>query len=160
MTSAHRRALQHAEEQQGLCFWCSRPMHVSLSRPDGGPEPWYLSLEHLRKKGDPEYAEATVAAHVLCNVLREVLAPSEFSTYVHSVVFEVLYQRTFERRRVTMRSRAIKSVVRKIAKWQAIRSSQNGPSLYAKGDQQCLEVSCGGLASTRYHLSPGERQLE
>jgi len=118
MTSAHRRAVRHAEEQAGLCHWCGRPMRLAPFRPGGAPEPWSVSLEHLRSKGDPMYHRDTAAAHVLCNVLRGVLPPPEFIAYVHSAEFGALYRRTFGRRR-SMASPKLKGVIRQIARREA-----------------------------------------
>ncbi len=115
MTRNHSRMLHLWETQGGACHWCGRPMYRDGDCPGGPRSPWYGSVEHLLRRGEPGYREGVAAAHIYCNALREILSSEEFAAYVQGEEFAALYQRTFGRRR-TMASPKLKGVIRQIAR--------------------------------------------
>ena len=115
MTRAHTRMLRLWETQGGRCHWCGLPMHRDGDCPGGVLSPWYGSLEHLCRRGEPDYDDVVAAAHVFCNELREALNPADFITLVHSASFCGFYQNTIGRP-VTMRQRVVRTMIRRFAR--------------------------------------------
>lgn len=74
--------------------------------------PWYGTVDHLLQRGDPEYRSETVAAHLICNLLREAVDHDGFTTYIRGRAFKRLHSRTFGTTAITMRKRALKALVR------------------------------------------------
>lgn len=117
MTRNHARMLRLWEMQHGACHWCGRQMYCDGGCPGGVGSPWYGSLEHLVARSDRDYHERVVAAHVLCNEIREALTQEDFMHYVGSAAFCGFYSRTFNRP-ITMRKRTVRTRIRALVRHQ------------------------------------------
>ena len=102
--------------QGGACHWCGRQMYRDRDCLGGSQAIWYRSIEHLRPRNDPEYRQAKVAAHLLCNAVRNMVSHRRFVEFVNSARFAALYAHTFGTAKWTMRTRAVRHMVRQLAR--------------------------------------------
>lgn len=70
-----RRAVIHRDGPDPVCWWCRRPIDLTLKYPD----PWSWSLDHftpISQGGDPWSLDGCLSTHLFCNQSRGAKPPT------------------------------------------------------------------------------------